>query len=307
MIILLPYILDFLTGFVTNFSHIFEGAVEVENPGNQEDILNTYRLSAFHTTFNILNVLIMLPFTAWLVKMAIKTVPQKVGEEETQNLRFIDSLNKTPELATVEIQQEVARYGEITTRMLGFTKDILNSSDDKIIFANIDKLKKYEAITDKFEEEIIEYVTKLSDKEMTHKTSVRLRSYLNICNDMERIGDIFYQISKKIEFKKQGNIYFTPEQRNQLNSLIEIVDRTFAEMNKNLSIDSYDNISLEKCYALEDEVNVQRNAMRKYNADMLGSNEYNPNSALIFTNLFSSIERIADHVVNINESAAGEI
>jgi len=308
MIVLLPVVLNFLSGFVEDFSHLFEGAVEVEAAGNQEQILNTYRLAAFHTTFNILNVIIMLPFAGWLVKMAIKTVPAKKGEEiENQTLKFINTQNKTPELATVEIQKEVARYGEITTRMLFFTKEILNSSDDKIILANIEKLKKYEDITDKFEEEIIEYVTKLSDKEMTHKTSRRLRSYLNICNDLERIGDIFYQISKKIEFKKQGNIYFTPEQRLQLNVLIEIVEKAFLEMNANLNIDSYDNISLEKCYVLEDEINQQRNEMQKYNEQMLETQEYKPNSALIFTNLFSSVERIADHIVNINEAAAGEI
>jgi len=264
-------------------------------------------LSAFHTFFNLTNVLLLLAFVPWLVKMAIKTVPQKKGEEDIQTLKFIDTLNKTPELATVEIQKEVARYGEITTRMLGFTKKLLNSTDDKEQLTLIKKLKKYEHITDQFEEEIIEYVTKLSDKEMTHKTSVRLRSYMNICNDMERIGDIFYQVSKKMEYKIQNNIYFIPEQREQMNELIDIVDQAFTEMNQNLNIGSYDNISLVKCYDLEDKINVQRNSMRKYNEEKLSSSKYDANGALIFTNLFSSIERVADHIVNINESAAGEI
>ena len=78
-------------------------------------------------------------------------------------------------------------------------------------------------------------------------------------------------------------------------------------MNENLNIGSYDNISLAKCYDLEDEINVQRNSMRKYNEDHLEDDDYNASSALIFTNIFSSIERIGDHIVNINESAAGEI
>ena len=78
-------------------------------------------------------------------------------------------------------------------------------------------------------------------------------------------------------------------------------------MNKNLNIDSYDDISLVRCYELEEEINVQRNKMRTYNEGMLKTENYDPNSALIFTNLFSSIERIGDHIVNITESAAGEI
>ena len=142
---------------------------------------------------------------------------------------------------------------------------------------------------------------------MTHKTSVRLRSFLNISNDMERIGDIFYQLAKTIQSKIERKIYFTVEQREQLNELLEIVDRAFKEMNHNLRLTSYDDVTLGKCYELEDEINVQRNAMRNMNQNNLSKPDYNINSAMVFTNIFSSLERVGDHIVNINESAAGEI
>lgn len=308
MVLALPWAMEFITMVVENFTGIFESNAKIKTDDLSDvDIMNTYKLAAFHTIFNLTNVLLLLPFVPWLVKMAIKSVPQKEGEDEVETLKFINTMNRTPELATVELQQEVARYGSITTRMLGFSKDLLNSNDEKTSLALITKLKKYEDITDKFEEEITEYVTNLSDKEVTHKTSVRLRSFLNICNDMERIGDIFYQFSKAMENKMQRKLYFTPEQRNQLNELIEIVERGFEEMNHNLNLKTYDDATLHKCYALEDEINVQRNAMRSFNQKNLENKDYNVSSALIFTNLFSSLERIGDHLVNINESVAGEI
>ena len=299
MVILLPVILPVLSGIVQNVFGIKDPFIHAEDA--------PIALSAFHTFFNLTNVLLLLAFVPWLVKMAIKSVPDKDGDEDLQTLKFIDTLNRTPELATVEIQKEVARYGEITSRMLGFTKELLNSTDAEKKKDLITKLSKYEEITDRFEQEIIAYVTKLWDREMTQKTSLRLRSYLNICNDMERIGDIFYQLSKKIEYKMENKIYFIPEQRNQLNDLIAIVESAFIEMNENLNVNSYDTITLKRCYELEEETNNQRNAMRAYNQENLGSARYDANSALIFTNLFSSFERVGDHIVNINESAAGEI
>jgi len=300
MVILLPYILPFLSDFVQSY---FGMGDPYANP---EDM--PIALSTFHTFFNLVNVLLLLGFVPWLVKMAIKTVPDKDGEDAHLNtLKFIDTMNKTPELATVELQKEVARYGEITTRMLDFSKELINSSDKKASYVLISKLKKYEEITDKFEKEITEYITNLSDKEMTHKTSIRLRSFFNICNDMERIGDIFYQLAKSTEDKMKRNIYFIPEQRNQLNELIEIVERAFGEMNHNLNLTSYDQVTLNKCYDLEEEINVQRNAMRRYNQENLGKELYDVKASMIFTNLFSSLERVGDHIVNINESAAGEI
>jgi len=292
MVILLPYVLPILS----NITQSIFGTDDVP-----------IALSAFHTFFNITNVLLLIAFVPWLVKMSIKTVPQKDGEESIEGLKFINTTNRTPELATVELQKEVARYGEITTRMLDYTKSLINSTDEKESLGLIAKLRKYEQITDKFEEEITEYITNLSDKEMTHKTSVRLRSFFNICNDMERIGDIFYQISKTIEDKMNRKIYFIPEQRNLLNDLMAIVDRAFQEMNSNLNLGSYDEATLSICYDLEDEINIQRNLMRKFNQENLGKNDYNTNSAMAFTNLFSNLERIGDHLVNVSESVAGEI
>lgn len=299
MVILLPFILPALASFA-------QSVFGMDDPYTSAESM-PIALSAFHTFFNITNVLVLLAFVPWLVRMAIKTVPEKVAEDSMERLKFINTTNRTPELATVELQKEVARYGDITTRMLDFSRELINSTDDKNSLSLIAKLKKYEDITDKFEEEITKYITDLSDQKMTHKTSIRLRSFFNICNDMERIGDIFYQLAKTVEGKMNRKIYFTPEQRNQLNELMDIVGRAFDEMNRNLNLTTYDDATIGLCYDLEDEINVQRNTMRKYNREKLNSDNYNVDAAMVFTNLFSSLERVGDHIVNINESVAGEI
>lgn len=307
MIILLPYVLQFLSGFVDSFTHLFEGHVKTKGELNENEILDTYKLAAFHTTFNLLNVLLMLPFVGWLVKIATKTVKETDDDKDDTKLKFISAGIRTAELAIIELQKETAHFGEVTARMSGFAKQLINSTEVKEQRKLIKKLSKYEKIADKMEIEITQYITKLSDQEITSRTSNKLRSILNICNDLERVGDIYYQIGKTVEQKNENDYYFTPIQRNNLNEMMDMVDEAFAEMVSNLNTPQYDNVSIDKAQELEEDINKMRDRFRKHNLSRLGDSDYNVNSAMIYNNLFSSLEKVGDHIINVSEAVIGKI
>jgi len=94
MVILLPWVIEFLTTFVESFSSIFESNKKIKTEGlDSGDVTNTYILAAFHTTFNIINVFMLIWFVPWLVNMAIKTVPNKEDEDsEEGKLKFIGAV-----------------------------------------------------------------------------------------------------------------------------------------------------------------------------------------------------------------------
>jgi len=307
MVIALPYVIDWISIFVENFSHLFEGHVKLQENIDAENALNTYKLSAFHTTFNILNVLLMLPFVNLLVRLATVSVPGGSEEDDEGKLKFISTAVLTPELATIELQKEAAHFGEITARMSGYAKTLINSTNGKEQKKMLKKLKKYEKITDRLEIEITEYMTKLSNRQITTKTGLRLRSILNICNDLERIGDIYFQISKSIEKKIEDRNYFLPEQRENVNNMIEKVDHAFAIMVKNLNSPSYDNVTKLEADAAEKAINEMRDKLRDENNRKIGSENYNSQTAMIYNNLFSSLEKVGDHIINVTESVVGEI
>ncbi|HPQ21798.1 MAG TPA: Na/Pi cotransporter family protein [Saprospiraceae bacterium] len=306
MIFLMPFVISFLSGFVQDFVHLFEKLVHVKQELTQEQLLNTYTLAAFHTTFNLLNVLLLLPFVNWLVKLAIRTVPS-TEEDDSLKIKFINRSSRTPELATIELQKETANFGESVAKMNKFFKNLLNASTDKERKKMLKKIKRYEELSDEMEIAITEYITKLADQEITPKTSKRLRSFLNIGNDLERIGDIYYQISKTFERKMEDSIYFVPEQREGLNELSTKLEQAFRVMEKNLNSISYDNVNKKEALQLEDEINSIRDKLREQNLTMLGDPEYNVQAAMIYNNVFSSLEKIGDHIVNINEAIVGEI
>jgi len=191
--------------------------------------------------------------------------------------------------------------------MSAFASELINSTDSKKQGKLYKKLFKYEEITDKMEIEITKYITKLSNSEITPRTSIKLRSILNICNDLERIGDIYYQISKTLESKNENNQYFTPEQRNNLNEMSELIDQAFAIMNKNLANDHYDEVNKDAAMEIERDINKYRNKLRKKNLSSLGVDGYNVQSAMIYNNIFSSLEKVGDHIINVTEAVVGEV
>lgn len=267
-----------------------------------------FGLAAFHTSFNLLNVLIMLAFVPWLVNIATKTVKQKTGDDDdVMRLRLISAGTITPELATAELHKETAHYGKVVSRMNSFFGKLLNATNDRERRKWIDKLVRYEEITDNMEIEITEYVTDLADKEITPKTSMRLRTYMNIANDLERIGDIYFQIAKNVESKNEKRIYFLPEQRMQLLKMVDLVSDAFTVMNNNLVSGSYDDVSKEEALVIEERINNLRDELRNENLDKLGTENYNVEGAMIYNTLFSFLERVGDHIMNVTESVVGEI
>jgi phosphate:Na+ symporter len=306
MVISLPWIIEYISIFVDNYTNIFEGHVEVDASIDTVNRLKTYKLAAFHTVFNLLNVVFLLPFVPWLVKVATWSVKDKDSDDD-HSLKFISTSSLTPELATVELQKEAGHFGEIASSMSGFFKELINTTNDKKIKKMLKKIKKYEKITDRMEIEITEYVTKLSNKEITPDTSANLRGILHITNDLERIGDLYFQMSKIIENKIESKIYFLPEQRSSINEMIEAVEEAFVIMTNNLNTSNYGNIDKTNALDAEKKINKIRHKLRKENIAKLGSKEYNVNAAMVYNNLFSLLERVGDHIVNITEAAVGEI
>jgi phosphate:Na+ symporter len=268
----------------------------------------TTMIAVFHTVFNVLNLAILIWFVPQLVKIAIKTVPSKGDLDEEFKLDYIGGpLGSTAELNILEAKKEVAKFGEITSRMNKFVGTLINSSDKKKKNKMLTKLEKYEDITDRVEVEIGTYLGKTARLEMSKEASISMRSMLSITTDLERIGDIFYQMSKAIEKKDNENNYFVPEQREGINQMLELTAQAFEIMNHNLSLE-YGTISIDKAVEKEREINQLRNQLRFKHLESFNDDpEYHMNSSIIYNNLFSSLEKVGDHIINVSEAVAGEI
>jgi phosphate:Na+ symporter len=297
-LIIFPYFLDFV-GLLTEL--LFG------NPWNPRDPnMANEGLAIMHSAFNILNVLLLIWFVPQLQRLAELTVPSKGGADEEFRLEFIGGNVVAADISIFEAKKETQKYGEITARMNSFMKKMLTSKDKREFKKMIERIEKYEQITDRYEIEIADFLSKVTSGTMSDKNSEEVRALNSIANDLERIGDIYYQMSLNVARKDEEKIWFSPQQRDGLLEMSVLVEKAFAKMMDNFEL-PWEKVDLSGAQDLEEIINEKRNELRSFHLQSMQEEEYNMRSGLIFNDLFSSYERIGDHIINVSEALAGKI
>ena len=264
-----------------------------------------YSLSIFHTTFNIINTFALIWFVPFIAKVVTKAIKSK-GDDEEFHLEYIGTgLMNTAELSLEEAQKETAAFSKIILKMFKNFKDLLNESKAKKQKKLVKKIRKYEEITDKLEEEISKYLGKVADGSLSSVTSNRVVSLLSMINDMERVGDVFFQMSKDIEARQENFKGFTKKQKANLDFMMDLVDKAIQVMHSNLN-QPYKNITLTEALGLENEIDKYRDKLRKELFLQMDDEKYDVRMGALYKDIFHSLEKIGDHIINVTEAITGE-
>ncbi len=262
----------------------------------------TTGMAAFHTTFNVLNVVLLIWFVPWLVKVATKSVKSKGELDEEFSLEHIGAgVLPSTELSLMEAKKEAKKFADVTSRMNSFLKSLVNETDKKKFDELLKKIRKYEDITDRIEEEIAIYLTKIGQGSLTEDTSMRIRAMHKMISNLERIGDIYYRMSITLERKKESKVWFTQSQRDNLNKYLDLLEVTFIELKSNLEAE-FGQVKLDKAVELERDNNKLQESLHQGHIVDLENGEYDFKSAMHYRDIFMACEKVGDHLINVSES-----
>jgi phosphate:Na+ symporter len=75
-------------------------------------------------------------------------------------------------------------------------------------------------------------------------------------------------------------------------------------MLKNLDA-SYEKVMYTDAENIEKEINYKRDQLRKEHLSNLENGEYPIQSGMVYNNLFMSIEKVGDHIMNVSSALTG--
>lgn len=257
-------------------------------------------LSMFHSFFNIANTSIFIWLVPQLVRIAETILPVKSEEDEVFHLQHIKfGMLSTSELSLIQAKKEVIIFGEKVEKMVGFVYALFSNQKGKKTNKLIKKIIKYEDLTDRFEIEISQYLKKMSQNNLSKKTSNEVHSILRIIDNLENIGDICYQITQFQEKRINEKLKITSKLDTSLQTIFQIVLDSLSHMNENLK-KNYNQINLDDARDLEKKIDKMRDTLRKENLEAIRDGKYEFPIANYYKGIFYRSERIGDFVYDVS-------
>ena len=258
-----------------------------------------FKLSAFHTAFNIINTLLLIGFVRQIEMLVCKVLPMK-AQEEDYRLKFISGgLLSTAELSIIEAQKEIHSFGERCLRMFGFVPELLQLQDEVEFNKLFSRIEKYENITDAMEMEIASYLNKVSKGRLSDASKSQIQKMLRQITELESIGDSVYNLGRTLNrHRMHCQEAFTTEQTQHMLTMMQLVEGALAEMMNQIDQPTTKS-GIKTSVNIENEINNYRTQLKNQNLHDVNSGRYDYQLGVFYVDFISECEKLGDYVMNV--------
>ena len=295
----------FLNGIDMVMQYFDPSAGSIYGTSQEARATATLGISLFHTTFNILNVLILAPFVPIIVGWVERIQKDTDKEGMAFRLQYIaGGLMSSPELSIAQARKELELFSKLIEKMhYSFSGLFFKKSKKQEKF--VKKIAKREQITDNLELEITDYLTKISSTTLSKEATQRIRAMHSMVNDLERIGDLYYQMSKTFEDMMELEVALPKDAVLEVSDYLDVVLKAIKLMRKNMENENGE-VDLDAAIELENKINDVRDEMKEAHYSRLEKGIYTSQAGVIFLDYITRLEKIGDHIFNVQEALAGK-
>ena len=249
-----------------------------------------------HGSFNVMTTILLFPFIGLLEYIVVKVIKEKDEDKVEHKPKYLDSaLISAPSIALGQVKQEMLSMISITLKNLERSVKFFHDHDEK----DAERVEKSEDAINNIDQEITKYLTTLSQEHITEKDGEEISMYLDMCRDVERIGDHAIGIVRDVRYEIKKKVVFTDVAHQEIEKLFRISKRIIETAEEALKNDD-----TEKAFAVVDLHNklyAKEKEVRKAHIKRVSKQQCDVKAGLYYIDVVSHFTRIGDHARNLVE------
>ena len=268
-------------------------------------------LAGLHTTFNIINTLLFLPFVNQYAKLITLILPEKAGKGEIGPYRFAyisAGRADSPELNIIRAEKEIrdmagivsSMYSRFCAELRGLRKAGGQGRGDAVA-ALCEELLKKEQYVDDMLEGLSGFFVKCSRMRPNRRCATRIAKLLRIIGNLEEMSDECYSVSRLLERSVRKDCVFKAKEMDELIPYVELVEEFLGLLEKRLGLNL---TAAQKVRAaeLEESIDKTRRKLQRMGRKRIEAGG-NVRTELIFIDLVRRVEKLGDYCFEISEVA----
>lgn len=256
------------------------------------------QIAMFHTVFNVITTLILLPLSNVLVKVAQMLIKDKADDKEVMRCKFIDDrFLETPAIAVAQSVKEVTNAIMVAQEALNLSINAFTSKD----YSKLDEVELYRKQLKFYSSSITKYIIKVSNKKVAYADEKTLGMIHHALTDVDRLSELAENIRRYCRTVEETGLSFSPAVMDEIKHMQSVLDDQFAAV-----VDVFEyrvESRLPEIEAREDIVDDCKKTLLESHIKRLNEGECKIESSSVFINLVGNLERVGDHLAKIARGA----
>ncbi|MBQ0043306.1 MAG: Na/Pi cotransporter family protein [Lachnospiraceae bacterium] len=250
-----------------------------------------------HTIFKVVQVLVLLPFSNLIVKMTylfVRGEDKKISYRENFQLKYIGEKSVfNPTTAVVGATKEIERMASLAEENLNRAMNALITLDQE----DITEVYMVEKNINFLNKSITNYLVKVNQTLLPLEDQKIIGALFHVVNDVERIGDHAENVADAARTRIETGVSFSKTAQRELGEMLDMVNKMIHYSIELFVTGKEEHVA--DINMLEEKVDAKERELQRLHVDRLTRNECTPEAGMLYSDVVSGLERVADHAVNI--------
>lgn len=253
------------------------------------------QIAVAHTLYNLLLTVLWLPFLNPVSKLMNRFFKGNGNGTKDTGTQFLNyNMLHNPSVALRLASKEILRMADLTMDMLSLAQTAFVKGS----LSSVHEVRRKEELVDDLQNKITLYLSTLLSRSLLNPVeSQYLAGLMHVVNDVERIADHANNIAESAEAKIEEKLPFSELAVNELTLLYGKVEDICKRALTALEENNYE--VAKQVLEREEVIDKLQEEMRQNHINRLNQGKCWPGSGIIYVEITTNLERVADHATNI--------